>query len=276
MTPADELIKKITRWAKDQEDIRALILMGSYARKGSVDQLSDIDLQFFSTNIQTYLIDRNWFEEFGTVWLSHQDQSANACQVIYEDGLMVEFYFAHPSTIQAMQEQLPSHYETGYKILIDKDRLTRGLPKASGKQLAPQPPSQQDFEYAVEAFWWDAFQYVKYLWRDELWRCKHYDWQLKQHLLEMMGWHALLCRRQVGFTTYQGSHLKEWTDPEVYIGLMSAFGRFYPADSWRALDDTVKTYVNLSEQVAKVLNTAILHQMKEKFIAWKKALIEGS
>jgi aminoglycoside 6-adenylyltransferase len=274
MTPAEDLIKHIIRWAKEKDDIRAAILLGSRTRKGTVDQLSDIDLDLISTEPTHYFENDTWLQQFGTVWLSIQDQDSSACKVIYEDGLMVEFFFVSSDAITTLYEKLPEHYERGYKILLDKDKLARRLPKASGLQPTPSRPTEKQFTDEVEVFWWDAFQYVKYLWRDELWRCKHYDWQLKQHLLKMMGWHALLCRNQTHFTTYQGTHLKGWVDPEVYIRLMSAFGRFYPADSWRALDETTKIYANLAEEVAQVLNVKSFKPLQEQFVSWKNDLID--
>jgi len=274
MTPADELLKRITRWAKEKDDIRAAILIGSRARKGAVDQLSDIDLHLFSTDIVHYFEDDAWLHQLGTVWLTRQLRESNACKVIYEDGLMVEFFFSQVEALVPIQAELPTQYQTGFKILFDKDRLARRLPKASGIQATPDRPTEELFKREVESFWWDAFQYAKYLWRDELWRCKHYDWQLKQHLLKMMGWHALLCSKQTHFTTYQGTHLKQWVDPEVYIGLMAAFGRFYPADSWRALDETTKIYASLVEEVAQALNVKSFTPLRDQFKSWKNALLE--
>jgi len=40
MKPPQQLIKTITQWAKTREDIRALILIGSYAKRGKADRLS--------------------------------------------------------------------------------------------------------------------------------------------------------------------------------------------------------------------------------------------
>jgi hypothetical protein len=42
-------------------------------------------------------------------------------------------------------------------------------------------------------------------------------------------------------------------DPETYTGLMTIFGRFYPADSWRALEDTQRIFSRLAKHVAHAL-----------------------
>jgi len=267
MTSADDLLKTIKKWAKEQDDIRAAILLGSRARRGGTDLLSDIDLALFVTDPQSYYQNDAWIGDFAPMWLSVSEEENDLLvrKVIYQEGVMAEFMLYPNTTLLDMQEELPAMFQPGYKVLFDKDRLARKLPKASRKNVPPETPTIDSFHETIENFWLDAYHVAKYLWRHELWRVKHYDWKIKQHLLKMMGWHAVLLHSKSDFTTYQGSHLRDWTEPETHTGLMSIFGRFYPADSWRALTETIKIFTRLSGEIAPALNTDDRRDLQEKF-----------
>jgi len=267
MTPADDILKTIRKWAKEQNDIRAVILLGSRARRGGADHLSDIDLGLFVTNPQVYFQHETWLKKFAPLWLSiaEEDNNNMTWKVIYQEGVMVEFMLYPQSALDEMQVTLPPIFEPGYKVLIDKDRLARKLPKPSGKNIAPEAPTGETFQGTIDRFWFDAYQVAKHLWRNELWRVKHYDWKLKQHLLQMMGWHAVVLRGQKDFTTYQGKHLQDWTEPETHTGLMTIFGRYYPADSWRALMETIKIFTKISGEIADALKIDDRQDLIEKF-----------
>lgn len=274
MDSPKKLLKNIEKWAKDQENIRAMILLGSYARKEGIDRLSDIYLHFYVQDPGYYIENEDWFRSFSPVWLAvlRQEEGHIIWQILYEGGLLVEFFIYPTNTLEKMAKSLPSHFDTGYKVLIDKDKLAKKLPKASGTAHPPKEPSKETFQNTLSDFWMNAYHVAKYLWRRDLWRAKHHDWLLKGNLLEMMGWHSLLIGRQQSFTTYQGKGLKGWIEPETFTSLMTVFGRFYPADSWRALEDTIKLFTALSQEVGKFLNSDPRLDLKDKFMPLIKDL----
>ncbi|HAF49140.1 MAG TPA: hypothetical protein DCL08_07885 [Anaerolineaceae bacterium] len=47
---------------------------------------------------------------------------------------------------------------------------------------------------------------------------------------------------------------------------MTVFGRFYPADSWRALEDTIKLFTKLANEVAEVLGAHPQDDLQSKFM----------
>jgi aminoglycoside 6-adenylyltransferase len=273
MTDAENLIKTIKKWAQSQDSIRSVILYGARVKKGSWDKYSDINLALFATELLQFE-QKNWTHAFAPVWLAVTQQKDETLvhQVIYEGGLRVNFRIYPAEKLTVFTKKLPLDMQSGYQVLLDKDKQTRGFPKAIGVFPKPTRPSPEMFQVTLESFWMTAHSLAKYLWRGDLWRVKHYDWQLKQHLLQMMGWHAHVCRGKVDFTTEEGAEIKEWTDPDTYISLMTVFGRFYPADSWRALEETIRRFNTLSEAVAQSLNTDNRPELTKHFTAWLDTL----
>jgi len=269
-----KLLKTIETWAKYQPNIRSLILLGSRVHKGLVDRLSDLDLTLFVENLSDFVDHEAWFKVFGPVWLAVlNDENDHAVwKVIYEGGLMVEYMIYPLKALKAMQENLPRQFEPGYVILVDKVQGAKQLPQARGNSQPPESPSPEVFQESLSIFWLDAYRVAKYLWRRDLWRAKHHDWQLKGNLLQMMGWHALLKGKQQAFTTYEGKGLQTWIEPETFTSLMTVFGRFYPADSWRALEDTIKLFTKLANEVAEALGTYPRDDLQSKFLKLIKEL----
>jgi len=274
MDSPKKMLKAIEKWAKNVTNIRALILLGSRAHKGETDRLSDIDLYIFAQNPSKYSEQEDWFQSFGAVWLAtnRQNREHTTWKVIYEGGFLVEFIIFATSELEKINNMLPPHFEPGYKILLDKDKQAKQLPEASGTARPPEKPSQEIFQNTLSDFWLNAYHVAKYLWRRDLWRAKHHDWLLKGNLLEMMGWHSLLIGHQKSFTTYQGKGLKGWIEPETFSSLMTVFGRFYPADSWRALEDTIKIFTRLSKDVGEFLEIDPRLDLQDKFMPLIKDL----
>ena len=274
MDPANKTLKSIVKWAKQEETVRVMLLVGARALKGRVDRLSDINLEIFVMEPTRFADNTDWLAAFGAIWLSvsHTEGSEVHQKAAYADGLVVECRFHPLQELNEMRDLLPSCYEPRFDVLVDKDKLARDLAKPQGKEPTPASPPENIYREAIEQFWWEAFYAFKYLWRGELWQSKHYDWQLKQRLLQALGWHAVVCEGKDNFTFTEGKHLAEWADPESYAALMTVFGRFYPADSWRALKATIQLYTRLMKAIGSQLGYPYPQDQESKFISLAKDL----
>jgi predicted nucleotidyltransferase len=63
---AIDFIEDFMRWSRRKKDIRAVGLVGSYARENPTET-SDIDLVIISEHPQTYLTSTSWIQAFGRV-----------------------------------------------------------------------------------------------------------------------------------------------------------------------------------------------------------------
>ena len=60
---SNTLIDKITAFAHADPDIRAVILEGSLAVSSHVDELSDYDINIFTSNYEKHLADDAWLNK---------------------------------------------------------------------------------------------------------------------------------------------------------------------------------------------------------------------
>lgn len=85
-------LTQIVHWAKNQDDISGIALVGSYAR-GTANQDSDIDLVILAKNHKNYLSDLAWLSQFGNYYLIKKKRygKLTSLHVQYLDNHEVEF-----------------------------------------------------------------------------------------------------------------------------------------------------------------------------------------
>ena len=119
----DEVIKKAKAWAASRNDIRAVALVGSYAR-GDARPDSDIDLVLLCSDPPRYLEDTRWVSTFGVATATSIEDwgRVQSVRVHYRDGNEVEFgitstdWAASPpdaGTVEVLRN--------GGRILVDRD-----------------------------------------------------------------------------------------------------------------------------------------------------------
>ena len=66
-----QLEDRVIAWAKSQSDIRAILVIGSRARRDfPADEWSDLDLMIFATDFEKYLASDSWLDDIGEAWLN--------------------------------------------------------------------------------------------------------------------------------------------------------------------------------------------------------------
>lgn len=259
----DALQTRIVEWAASQDDIRAILVVGSRARHDHpADSWSDLDLMLYATDPHAYDAPGVWLPELGTVWVTVPELHADGLPehlVLFEGGLKVDFSFLplDKLTTPVQSGFLPEVFQRGYRVLLDKDGLAAQLPPAPGTVSPPVPPAPEVFLQTVHQFWYDAYALAVMLRRGELWRAKMRDHALESDLLHMIEWHAHALHNWQIDTWIEGRFMAEWTDPDTWEALFETFGRFDADSSWRALDASMTLFRRLAAEVAPRIGCAI-------------------
>jgi len=120
-----DFISSITRWASTQLDIKAIALVGSYARDSATED-SDIDLVMLVDHPGKYLEDTEWLRQFGSV--EHQQVEhyglVTSLRVWYADGREVEYgittrHWAAPPLDKGTRRVI----NDGMKVLFEREAL---------------------------------------------------------------------------------------------------------------------------------------------------------
>jgi aminoglycoside 6-adenylyltransferase len=264
---SEQLFEKVVTWAKAEDVIRVIILEGSRARHDhTVDRFSDYDLSLYVTNLTHYIDDDTWLQQLGPIWAMEtetQVEGEASRLVLFEGGQDIDFKFFLVTKLHEFicQQTLPDDYQRGYQVVLDKEGITSQLPQPSYQAVPIKKPSEEEFLYAVNVFWFELFHLVKLLHREELWAAKLRDAGIKNRLLQMMEWHAQASHDWAYDTWIVGKHMQAWVEPEIWQASFEIFARFDKEDSWRAVCALMPLYRRLASETARHLNYSYPYEM---------------
>ncbi len=184
-----ELEEKIARWAHEQNDIEAVVQVGSRVQRNAlVDLWSDWDYQLITSNPRKYYNDR-WPSQIGPIWCAHCEKSPRGVtkvSVVLEDGYEVDFmpvaawqlklaYFLMQRSWLA--SKIPLGAQRGIRLLrlVVKPgfRVIKGTAIWSNRMEALKRPwpeaimNYKEFVFHQSAFWRRATWILKKLARGE-------------------------------------------------------------------------------------------------------------
>ena len=93
----EKFLDDLTAWASQQEDIQAVVLVGSYAND-TYTANSDVDVVILCEHPQHYLDHTAWIERFGKVerWCTEAYGRVTSVRVWYQQDREVEFGITDP------------------------------------------------------------------------------------------------------------------------------------------------------------------------------------
>jgi aminoglycoside 6-adenylyltransferase len=262
-------LKKIRRWALNKPDIKALLLIGSQARKiVPADKWSDYDLNMFVDNPDDYLSSDSWLESLGKSMLTFVERipidGSLEKRVLFADGQDVDFIIEATGTLDNLN--IKSHpvilsiLKRGYQILVDKVGISASLAEIQAiPPFAPnQPPSLNAFLNVVNDFWYHCVWIIKKLMRGELWMAKHClnSYLQKNCLLKMIEWHTHAEKGQDIDTWFNGRFLERWARPKILKQLKKIDARHDKAEIIRTLQAVMEFFLCLSKETAALLQFA--------------------
>ncbi len=282
-----EPVRRIVRWARSHENIRAVRLVGSRANpEGSVDEFSDYDIELFVRNTRPFTDESSWPEEFGEIavrWpltprpTTGPDWITQLVQ--YRDGLRIDFQITGSDSAFAETGRdawmLLLDKETGW-VIDDTDEMT-GAPPASqtidgdaiagatglhsdrptrGRSLhVDEPATLDEVVDRVNSFWWDVLYVGKALCRGEL--------NLARFMLEsvirfemitpLLRWYAVALADEPINTGLSGRRLHEHLPESVWQHYLRTFAGSDEEDTWRATLESGELVGRIGEELCERL-----------------------
>jgi aminoglycoside 6-adenylyltransferase len=282
----DQVITKLIQWAEQRETIRAMLLTSTRAVPNApVDELSDYDVVLVVEDIHPFHEERSWLKDFGEVLVTYWDpiypdpkygleKFGNVIQ--YADGLKIDFTLWPLELLHKIVQApaLPAEMDAGYRILLDKDNLTKGIKSPTYTAYIPIPPTKEAYQKAIEEFFSDPPYVAKCLLRGELlpakW-CLDYDMK-HDYLRQMLEWLMGLNHNWSLPTGSLGKGLKKKLSPEIWSQLEDSYTGADTAANWEALFRTMALYRQVAMEVGKGLGYDYPLDLDERVTAFVKGM----
>jgi predicted nucleotidyltransferase len=113
----------IKGWAERQEDVKGVLLVGSYAR-GAAREDSDVDIVILTIKPELYLDSISFAENFGSIskWEKEYWGSITSIRVWYQEGLEIEFGITLPDwASQPLDPGTLRVISDGMQIVFDRE-----------------------------------------------------------------------------------------------------------------------------------------------------------
>ena len=258
----ENFLSKIINWAKQESQIRALILTGSRAEKRSIDEFSDYDIAVICKDSKPYAKDNLWIPKLKKFIIcipekmSFGNKKYPARLIIFEDYTKIDFSFFPIDFLKILSSKkpLPDQYNIGYKVILDKDGITKKLPKPTFEGFKIKKPTEKEFYECIDDFWFEVYHVAIYLARQDLWHAKFRNNDIKNHfLLKMIEWNEGSKHNWDYETNSLGKRMQSWVNKKTWKSCFDIFAHFDAKDSWQALLKMMELFRTISRETAKKL-----------------------
>ena len=275
-----DIIRSLIHWAEHQPLVRAMLLTSSRAiPNSSSDIFSDYDVILAVLDILPFYENRAWLYAFGSVLALYRDplesyyghpKSAYVTQ--YENGLKIDFTLWPVEILQQVvaEPKLLDEFDAGYLVLLDKDHLTNGLKPPTYTAYIPTPPTENEYQTAVEVFFLEATYVAKFLWRNDMMAAKHIlDHFMKQeHLLSMMEWHIEIDHQWSVKPGPYGQRLRKWLRLDLWEELESTYTGIGLEANWEAIFNTIALFRKVAIEVGDHFGYAYPHDVDRRTVTY--------
>jgi aminoglycoside 6-adenylyltransferase len=285
MPNEEEVIDKLIEWAESRKDIRALLLTSSRTNPGSViDEFTDYDVIVVAKDIKPYLND-SWLGDFGKVLAVYHDpievrfgfeRFIRVTQ--YEDGLKIDFTLWPVGLLKkvAKLKNLPDYIDDGYKVLLDKDGLTKGMQAPSCRAFVPKPPTEAEYYQFVEEFFSNAPYAAKHIRRGDLFPLKNMlNFMRYEKLCRMLEWKVEIDHEWSLKQGQYGKGLQKYLDKETVSELEKTFSGEGDIAYWEELYNTIGLFRKTAQEVGDKLGYAYPEDIDARVIIYLEKVRGG-
>lgn len=171
MRSEKEMLDLIIKTAEEDPRVRAAYLEGSRVNPNvPKDIFQDYDVVYVVNETKSFREDRQWIDRFGerlfmqypedSIYFSSDVENCYGWLMQFTDGNRLDL---HVSTMKAVQSNLEI-----YRILVDKDGILPEAKPASDEIYWVKKPTEEQFYFTCNEFWWCLDNVAKGLWREEL------------------------------------------------------------------------------------------------------------
>jgi aminoglycoside 6-adenylyltransferase len=249
MKVREEKLRTIIEWSEKNEDVRVLLLTSSLVNPlALVDEFSDLDIEFVFEDNTNYISDKSWTLKFGNpIAMIEEDESCfnhkHAMKMLlYEDGVKVDFKLYSKSKFikETQEKELPEDWDIGYKILIDKDGITKQMLKPTYQISIIKKPSEKEFQNLINDFVGN--------------RGSRHNWAHNlRYLIPLIEWHIASEHNWNITTNKYGRLFKKYLNQEMWAKTEQTFSGSDIKENWTALFSMTDLVSEIGTELSKKL-----------------------
>lgn len=218
-------LDKLIEFAEMNENIRALVLQGSFVNENApIDDFSDLDPLFYVRDLSEFIDSSEWKNHFGNPISFYHDEGVIVDNhkwysrlTLYDDGFKIDFGFKSIETAN-LANKMPL-----YKIYLDKDNIIPKPEVIDERKFYIKKPTEKDFLESINSFFFDSSYVVKALAREEMFFEKLMEQVLKEKIQKLLEWFIGLKHNFKVNTGLAGRYFKRYLTVDEWEMLLRTF-----------------------------------------------------
>jgi aminoglycoside 6-adenylyltransferase len=282
-TDEKAVLGKLINWAESKPDIRAVILTSSRTKPNAkLDEFSDYDVIFVAEDIKPYREDESWLEEYGKILVVYRDpvemrfgfeRFINVTQ--YESGLKIDFTLWPVELLKHVvtMEKLPDYIDDGYKVLLDKEGLTRGMKAPSYKAFVPKKPTEEEYQAFVEEFFYDIPYAAKQIHRGDIFALKLTVYYMRDvKLCRLLEWKVEIEHKWSLKSGVSGKGLQKYLKPSLLKEWDTIHFGAITKNNWESLFKIIRLFGEVAREVGKELGYSYPEDWDKRMMDYVKKM----
>jgi aminoglycoside 6-adenylyltransferase len=261
MRSESQIFELILSVAQRDERVRAVILNGSRANnKVAKDNLQDFDIVYLVEELDSFIANPNWIDIFGeriifqtpnSMNLYEDDVNSNEEELVY---LMLFKDYNRIDLTLIKTENRDKRKDSLTQILLDKDKLFKGVQSPNDKDYLIRKPTQKEFSDCCNEFWWVSTYMVKGLLRDEIIYAKNIQETIvRKMFMKIIAWNIAA---DYEFEINLGASyrfIQKYIDTKTMNQIKYTYSDFTKINIWNSLMSMSDTFHVQSIELARKL-----------------------
>lgn len=257
MRTATEMLDLILAYARNDDNIRAVVLNGSRANPNAPkDLFQDFDIACLVNDMTPYVRNAGIPKLFGEILILQEPEDMQdpppendghyTYLMQFKDGNRIDLSFDSPELFK------PVVSDSLTVVLLDKDGILGDIPPSSDRDYLPKEPTEKQFQDCCNEFWWVTSYVAKGLWRGELTYAKHMqDVYVRDQLMKMLVWYFGVKTDFQAAPGKFGKYIKKGIEPGLWADLEKTYSDSDFERTWGALFSMGSLFRRIAKTVAE-------------------------
>lgn len=263
MRSEKEMFDLILSTAAEDERVRAVYMNGSRTNKNVPrDIFQDYDIVYVVQETKPFYQDIAWIDRFGERLYMQKPEELDLavgmdCNLDECYGWLIQFADGnrmdlHVVSIPFALQTIPD--DKLCRVLMDKDGILPPVPEASDEQYWVKKPTQAEFTFACNEFWWCMNNVAKGMWRQEIpYVMEVIDFQVRPQLRQMLTWMAGVEQNFSCSVGKAGKYLEKF----LPSGIWQRYLETYSGAQLEAMWESVAVMCGLFDETAKGISAEL-------------------
>jgi aminoglycoside 6-adenylyltransferase len=251
MRTEEQVIEQVLAFARDHDEIRAVVMNGSRANPiPAKDLFCDYDIVYYVDNPRRFLEDQRWIQYFGSLVILQQNDFVDhelegfIFLMLFADGVRIDLCFDALPTLAYLGE------DTLTVVLLDKDQRAPSIPPPSDQGYLTLRPSRKEFDEALNEIFWCSNNIAKGIWRGELPYVKSMlDVIVRPCILQVLAWYAADLH---GWAINTGKFGK-WLEKYLPVPIWERYVTTYSGTDYEGIWDALLEALRLVRETGRAL-----------------------